>query len=85
MGRLVETSTTKLGGILRMNAEYLAKIGKALDTIHVLSDFPLSRLDRIIHDMDEGLTQDESISDQIGELESAKSQIENILIELNKI
>ena len=68
-----------------MNAEYLAKIGKALDTIHVLSDFPLSRLDRIIHDMDEGLTQDESISDQIGELESAKSQIENILIELNKI
>ena len=68
-----------------MNAEYLAKIGKALDTIHVLSDFPLTRLDRIIHDMDEGLTQDESISDQIGELESAKSQIENILIELNKI
>jgi len=68
-----------------MNAEYLAKIGKALDTIHVLSDFPLSRLDRIIHDMDEGLTQDESIEDQLEELEAAKSQIEKIIIEINKI
>lgn len=68
-----------------LDALYLKKLGKVIDLIHILSDFPLTRLDRLVLDVKEGLTQEESIKDQIAELRAALADIEAEIRNLNKI
>jgi cell division protein FtsB len=68
-----------------LDALYLKKLGKVIDLIHILSDFPLTRLDRLVLDVKEGLTQEESIKDQIAELRAALADIEAEIRNLNNI
>jgi len=68
-----------------MNAEYLAQLGKLMDEIHILSQTHTTRLDRIIQDTEAGLTQAESIEEQLEEFEARKSQIEAKILKHNKI
>ena len=68
-----------------MSAIHLNKLRKAFDKMHILSDFPGTPLDRIEMDIADGLSQAESIDDQIREYEDKLEQIESEVINLNKI
>jgi len=60
-------------------AQYLKELSIKLAKAHILSDYPGSMLDRIQKDVDDGLSQEQSIDDQIGEHEKALSKITEVI------
>jgi len=56
-------------------AQELKELSIALDTVHILSDFPGSIWDRLQKDLEDGIDESESIENQIREHKAALKQV----------